>query len=390
MIDTLLDNDFYQFAMSHMVWQHGDGDLNVRYEFRNRTFAVPLASRLDLNHLRSEIERIRDLTFRLSDIGYLRSLGYFNEDWLDALLSDFELPPVNVSSLNGHLVMTYEGPWWNAIFWETILLSLVNEMYFARFGTFYQEGSLRLREKIEYLRERGTLNIVEFGTRRRFSRAWQHFVIHELLSEIPGVVLGTSNAFFAREFGIPAVGTMAHQLFMVYAAGEAAAVGSPVITMSTKRVLQNWSKTYGKWPEMMTALPDTYTTQKFIEVASPDDIRPFAASRQDSGDPIVIGGLLSNYARRLRDGRPRITFSDSLDVRRMSVLDDMFGADNDLAFGWGTDLTNDLGYEPLSIVIKPSAVQLFGIWYPCVKISDDIQKATGEAKAIQRYLQEIG
>ncbi|MFL6203967.1 MAG: nicotinate phosphoribosyltransferase, partial [Acidimicrobiales bacterium] len=63
-----------------------------------------------------------------------------------------------------------------------------------------------------------------------------------------------------------------------------------------------------------------------------------------------------------------------------------FGDRCDVSFGWGTNLTNDVGFATLSLVVKPDAVD--GI--PCVKISDDIAKATGDRAEIARYLALLG
>ena len=47
------------------------------------------------------------------------------------------------------------------------------------------------------------------------------------------------------------------------------------------------------------------------------------------------------------------------------------------AFGIGTNFTNDVGVKPMNIVIKLSAVLIDGVWYDCVKLSDDEGKYTG-------------
>lgn len=401
MIDTLLDNDYYAFTMSNAIHAAGDDLLPVRYEFRNRTFAVPLANRLSLGLLREMITDVRQLRFRPYEIDWLRGQKVFSEEWLSAL-PDYRLPEVEIDQLHGHLIMRYEGPWSQAIFWESILLAVVNEMYYSRFGTFLAEGSQRLTEKIEYLKDRGTLHFSEFGTRRRFSKAWQHRVVHELMSEVPDLLAGTSNVSLARELDLRPIGTMAHQLFMVYTALEMSRnpydrgqYGDP-IGRGIHTVLRLWSDEYGEHPELMTALPDTYGTDAFIKRATTKDLALYGTFRQDSGDAIERSTQLMRYAiETLGKVAPLIVPSDSLDVRRMSVIEDhMFGeamtlpsnSDPHLSFGWGTDLTNDLGYQPLSIVIKPSHVLSNRQWLPCVKFSDDQQKITGESQGVLQYV----
>lgn len=406
MITSLLDNDHYALLMSNAIHIAGDDHWQVKYEFRNRTFAVPLASRLSLPLLRDHIEQIRELQITPKEIAWLTSLGYFSDAWLADLI-DYRLPEVEIGQDNGHLVMRYEGAWSETILWESILLALVNETYYSRFGPYTSEGHQRLEEKIDYLKERGTIHFSEFGTRRRFSHDWQHIVVHEMKSRVPEFMVGTSNAALAMELDLTPIGTMAHQLFMVYTAIQMQPYWSDqgaipydgqgdAIAEGIHRVLGVWKGAYRGSSPLMTVLPDTYGTDAFIKRALPKDMEGFDRFRQDSGDAIERSTQLLRYAASLGKMRPMIIPSDSLDVRRMSVIEDHLFAtalnmrvrdiDPYLSFGWGTNLTNDLGYEPLAIVIKPSAVLAGKDWLPCVKLSDDAQKITGGDEQVAPYL----
>ncbi|MBV9952219.1 MAG: nicotinate phosphoribosyltransferase, partial [Acidimicrobiia bacterium] len=128
---------------------------------------------------------------------------------------------------------------------------------------------------------------------------------------------------------------------------------------------------------------DTYTTPTLLDAAG-DDVAAWPAVRIDSGDPIEIGRQVLRWWEHHGEG-PRdhaLVFSDALDLRAMSLLHDIFEATTDVSFGWGTNLTNDVGVAALALVIKPDAVD--GI--PCVKLSDDLAKATGDRQEIARYL----
>jgi nicotinate phosphoribosyltransferase len=66
-----------------------------------------------------------------------------------------------------------------------------------------------------------------------------------------------------------------------------------------------------------------------------------------------------------------------------------------MAFGWGTNLTNDFegcspdlntGLDPISIVIKVSQAN----GHPAVKLSDNPAKATGTPEEIARYIHLFG
>ncbi|MCB2043249.1 MAG: nicotinate phosphoribosyltransferase, partial [Rhodoferax sp.] len=77
------------------------------------------------------------------------------------------------------------------------------------------------------------------------------------------------------------------------------------------------------------------------------------------------------YVRNRVDPRTKtLIFSDRLTVSRTIELYRQFHGRCQLAFGIGTNLTNDLGYEPLQIVIK--MVRCNG--QPVAKLSDTPSK----------------
>ncbi len=61
-----------------------------------------------------------------------------------------------------------------------------------------------------------------------------------------------------------------------------------------------------------------------------------------------------------------LIFSDALTVPRTIALYQRFHGRCQLAFGIGTNLTNDLGYEPLQVVIKMTRCN----GQPVAKLSD--------------------
>jgi len=55
-------------------------------------------------------------------------------------------------------------------------------------------------------------------------------------------------------------------------------------------------------------------------------------------------------------------------------------------FGWGTNLTNDLGLRTLSLVVKAIRANGRGL----VKLSDNLAKAIGESQEVERYKRICG
>ena len=395
-IQSRLDNDFYAFTMGQLI-HRSYRDVEVEFAFRNRTFSVALSNRIPASELHEQIEHVRSIRFTDDELDWLRGCAVFDESYLTWLREAHTLPPVDVGEAGGHLTLTYRGPWADVVFWETPLLAIVSELYYRRFATDTTEGVERLREKCTYLTNHPKLRCVEFGTRRRHSRGWQARVLEALLP-LPNLA-GTSNADLARTFGITASGTQAHQLSMVVAARNVARerrgepTGASPLAHAFEEVATQWETLYGAHPALMTFLPDTYgTALGMTALADAERLGRFLAVRQDSGDPFDVGAdIIDLWRRHGIDPHDRtIVFSDGLALRTMSMLWDRFHEETGVSFGWGTNLTNDLGFEPLSIVIKPDAVWIDGQREPCVKLSDNIAKATGTAAAIAQYKQLAG
>ena len=81
-----------------------------------------------------------------------------------------------------------------------------------------------------------------------------------------------------------------------------------------------------------------------------------------------------------------IVFSDGLNVDKIIALGDSFKNRLQTGFGWGTNLTNDLGFRTLSLVVKATRSNGHGT----VKLSDNLFKAMGSKKDIERFKKEFG
>jgi nicotinate phosphoribosyltransferase len=367
--------------MGQWIWRHHRAT-HVRYVFRNRTFEVPLAECIDLDELRRRIAVIQETAFEDVELAWLAELG-FDPAYVAWLRDGHRLPSVDVGRDAGHLVVAYEGAWADGVFWETHLLGLVSELYYERFHAEPTEGLRRLEAKVAYLQAHPELRFMEFGTRRRFSREWQERVVRRLAEALGDQVAGTSNVHLARTLGLRPLGTMAHQLFMVVHALDGDVLASQA------RVCDLWQHEYGmSHPEWMTLLPDTYGTAVCVEHAlTRAQLEMWPTMRQDSGDPLRTGEVIVEAWRRagLDPASRTIVFSDGLDLRTMSLIHDHFADKTNALFGWGTNLTNDLGFESLSIVIKPDRAD----GRPCVKLSDNRAKATGDPAAIAAVIAEL-
>jgi nicotinate phosphoribosyltransferase len=395
-IQSLLDTDFYKFTMGHWVFKRYP-HVPVRYAFKNRTARVRLGDYIDEGELRRELDHVRTLRVNPSELHYLRGTNeyggqIFSEDYL-AFLKELCLPPYELERVDGTYKVEFSGMWCEAIYWETLALSIINELYYRtlmqRLSAFERDvvmatGTLRLAEKIKTLRTRPDITFSDFGTRRRFSRGWQEYVVRVLGQEIPGQLLGTSNTAMAMQYGLLPTGTMAHELYMVMAGTMAQ--NDDTIRTSHNRVLQEWWEAYG-W-DLSIALTDTYGTDFFFRDMTTEQARAWKGLRQDSGDPIAFGEqAIAFYKRQGIDPRDKlVVFSDGLDLGTIVKLADHFAGRLRVSFGWGTNLTNDLGFEALSLVVK--VVEAHG--HHTVKLSDNLAKATGDAHDIERFKHVFG
>ena len=227
-IESPLDTDFYKFTMGQLVFHHYP-DVPVRYRFRNRTTKVQIAEFVDESDLRRELDHVRHLQFNNSELHYLRGTNeygerMFKEDYLQ-FLKELELPEYELKKVDGEYQLEFPGPWSTAIYWEIPALAIINELYYrslmahrSRFDrdVVYSIGKIRLAEKIKILRDRPDITFCDFGTRRRFSKEWQDYVIKALAEELSTTqFLGTSNTYLAMKYGLLPMGTAAHEVYMV-------------------------------------------------------------------------------------------------------------------------------------------------------------------------------
>lgn len=381
-IESFEDNDFYNFTMGQMIHKHVGDNTEVLFEFKNRT-SIPLGMELDLDRLESELWNVVDVVregLSSKGVAKLRELG-FDKTYIERLgMIDWPEELKVWSDDDGQLHITYRGKWLDVIWYESPFLSIINQMWACDQTVPALTGYKNLVSKLELVKKHD-LKFMEFGTRRRYSRQWQENVVELAAKAVPDQILGTSNLQLALDYDLRPLGTMAHQLFMVLAAMEYDRKMNEVYNL----VMILWEMSWPIHPNLWVALTDTYGTDSFLE--SFEHFSPkWRGVRQDSGDPFAFGEkIVEFYTRNGIDSKTKtIVFSDGLDVDKMIQLNERFKDRFDqVIFGWGTNLTNDVGVRPLSIVIKPKSAN--GI--PCVKLSDNIEKATGDPEEILKYME---
>lgn len=386
--------DYYKATMGlNEFLKHPDTE--VTFTLKNRAPNL-LSEFVTSEELRNRLSELSD-GWRPDEIAYLASLqnqdgkAQFSPEYLDFLI-DNPLPPVDINyDEHGDLSVSSTGKWPLVTFWETVIMSEINEIYFKNKLTsegrslteLYAEGDRRLSEKIALLKDRPDIKFSDFGTRRRFSYDWHRHVVECVATELPDNFVGTSNIYLAHKLGLKPIGTFAHEMPMVYAALADKGGNNPLD--GHNQALQDWQNTYGN--DLSIALTDTFTTDFFFADFTPEQMDSWKGLRHDSGDPIEFGNkAIEVYQKNGIDPMEKtIVFSDGLDIHEIVRLADYFKGRINVIFGWGTTLTNDLDIKPNNFVMK--ATEVDGI--STVKLSDTPGKHTGTIDKISEYKQRV-
>ncbi|MBF0188692.1 MAG: nicotinate phosphoribosyltransferase [Magnetococcales bacterium] len=382
MIPSLLDTDLYKFTMMQAVL-HQFPAAQVAYRFKCRNAGIDL--RPIAPAIRTELERLATLSLTAEESDYLRSLPFLTDDFVD-LLSQFRFNPdyVEVDDSGPELTLRISGPWLQTILFEVPLLAIVNQLWFERTAPDpdVATGRTRLMEKIAMVRDHAqgeTLRFSDFGTRRRFSVDWQRQVVSTLASELPQQMIGTSNVMLARELGLTPIGTMAHEFL------QAAQALGPRLRDSQSFAFDVWAREFRG--RLGIALSDVCGLDAFLRDFDRYFAKLYDGARHDSGDPFIWGERLLEHYRSMEidPGTKTFVFSDGLTMAKALALHARFVSETNPVFGIGTHLTNDLGYEPLQIVIKMT--QCNG--QPVAKVSDSPGKTMCRDEHYLRYLRRV-
>jgi nicotinate phosphoribosyltransferase len=389
-ITSLLDTDLYKFTMMQVVL-HQFPSAQVEYKFKCRNAGVNLAQHAD--EIRAEIKSLCSLTFTEDELQFLRSMRFIKSDFVD-FLGLFKLNEKCIQVMpqaNGELEISVKGPWLHTILFEIPVLAIVNEVYFKNHSAprNMDAGEERLIHKISLLKtpDLQELKIADYGTRRRFSKVWQEQVLRRLAEGLgtssTGQFAGTSNVHFARTLGLTPLGTMAHEYL------QAAQALGPRLRDSQIYAFESWAKEYRG--DLGIALSDVYGMSAFLRDFDMYFCKLFDGARHDSGDPFSWGErMIDHYKQSRVDPRTKtLIFSDGLTVPRTIELYQRFKGRCLLAFGIGTNLTNDLGdppdHVPLQIVMK--MIRCNG--QPVAKLSDSPGKGMCDDEKYLAYLRQV-
>ena len=386
-IQSLLETDLYKFTMwQAMLHRHPQTQAEYTFVCRNET-AFPLAELAA--EVSRELDHLCSLRFRPDELAFLGALRYIKSDFIDFLrIFQFQREFIEVKASGETLEVVARGPQVHVMGFEIYVLAIVNELYFRRLGnantlTVARE---RLAEKINQLKafdnepkKHNPFQFFDFGVRRRYCGAWQREVVATLKDQVPQYFKGTSNVLLAKELGLVPIGTMAHEYLQTYQA-----LGVRLRDFQ-KAALEDWVQEYRG--DLGIALSDVVGMDAFLADFDLYFAKLFDGLRHDSGDPVVWGEkALAHYdTLRIDANTKRLVFSDGLDIPTALSLYRHFADRTQLGFGIGTNLSNDVGLEPLNIVMKITSAN----GQPVAKLSDTPGKTMCHDETYLAYLRQV-
>ena len=382
-INSLLDNDLYKMTMQMVVLHHFP-EADVKYKFVCRNKDVDLKPYI--SKIKEEIKHLCTLKFTSEELSFLRTFSFFKKDYID-FLENFTLKEksIKVFEENGEMALEIKGSWLSTILLEVPLLAIISEVYMKdkKFKPeAYSEGISIAKEKINMIKKsKVPFKMADFGTRRRFSRDWQECIVSYYVQELgKDIVFGTSNLLLAKQLDLTVIGTMAHEYI-------SAGMGLNKVQLidSQKYMLDIWAQEYRG--DLGIALTDTVGMGAFLKDFDKFFAKLYDGCRHDSADPYAWGETLINHYLKLGiDPKTKTAvFSDGLNPEKALKLAEHFDGRINTSFGIGTNITNDVGVKPLSIVIK--LVRVNG--NPVAKISDEPAKAICEDPEFLSYLKKV-
>jgi len=390
-IHSLLDTDLYKFTMLQVVL-HKFPQTHSVYHFRCRNLEDTVYPLVDiLDDLNEQLDYLCNLKYKEDELQYLRKLRFIKSDFVD-YLELFQLKRRFIQAsidAEGRLDIHIEGPMVQAMMFEIFVLAIVNELYFSRIKTdqVWAEGERRLQAKLELIQQYEKSQqpndppflVSDFGTRRRYSFAWQKHVVAAFHKTVPNVFRGTSNVLLAKELNITPIGTMAHEFLQAFQALDVR------LRDFQKAALETWVQEYRG--DLGIALTDVVGMDAFLRDFDLYFAKLFDGLRHDSGDPYEWGDKAYAHYRKLKiDTKTKmLTFSDGLNLPKAWELHQYFKDRFQVSFGIGTNLTNDMGQKPLNIVLK--LVECNG--QSVAKISDSPGKTMTDNDTFLAYLRQV-
>lgn len=365
MVKSPLDTDQYKKSMKQ-TYLHQFSDAHATWDFKARNVGAGTKHEKytaeDRNEIVNQIRAYCAIRYTDEELAFLgdptarpwihNNFIEVERDWKPHF-EDFEIGEDEKSGLAVHT----KGVQWKISDYEIPVLAIAAETYYRNhydYDAMVKAFKEKTLEKIDYIK-RGVYKpgiFSEFGARRRVSFELQDWLVKTLVENKVEGFIGTSNMYLAMKYKTMSVGTMAHEFIMTV--GQGYLKHNPAY--SNWYALDAWIKEYGTMNGI--ALTDTIGTDVFLKDFQKTFATVFSGVRHDSGDPYVWGDkMIAHYKSLGIDPMTKtLMFSDGLNLKKATELNEYFKGKAKVAFGIGTDWSGPQDVEPLNIVCKVAIV----------------------------------
>ena len=353
MYTKALLTDLYQLTMMQGLFFEGKHEQQCVFDryYRSNPFKGGYTVVAGLEHL---IDYVENIHFSDDDLAYLKSTGFFRQEFLDYLkklrfTGDIYAMPEGTVAFPQEVLLRVQTKKDEALLLETCMSMIMNH------ESLIATKARRVRTVA------GNDNLMEFGLRRAQGKSAG---IYGARSAMIGGFNGTSNVLAGAKFGMPVLGTMAHSWVMSFS--------------SELEAFRQYAKQY---PNNLILLADTYNT---LKQGVPDAITIFKEMKEAGTLPKVYGirldsgdlAYLSKEAHKMftAAGFPDavIAASNDLDENLIFELKGQGSAIN--SWGVGTNLITAKDSPSLGGVFKLVGQYDDGKFVPKIKMSDNAEK----------------
>ena len=365
---TLL-TDFYELTMMQGYLKSGKHKEKVIFDmfYRKNPCGNGFAICCGLEQV---VEYIRNLNFSEEDIDYLRSLGTFDEDFIEYLrgfhfTGDIYAIPEGTVVFPKEPLIKVIAPVIEAQLVETAILNLVNHQ------------SLIATKAYRVVHAAQGDGVMEFGLRR--AQGPDAGIYGARAAVIAGCI-GTSNVYAGQKFRVPVLGTHAHSWIMSFP--------------TELEAFKAYARLY---PNNCILLVDTYDTLKSgvkNAILCYDAMKEEGITLKRFGIRLDSGDLayLSKKARKMLDeaGYPDAIISASNDLDENLIESLKAQGACITSWGVGTNLITSESQPSFGGVYKLAATYSDeGQWIPKIKLSENSEKITNPGnKQIYRIIEK--
>lgn len=396
-IKHFTDNDAYTFTCQYYILKtYPRAEVEYKFFDRNHTKYPKGFGKL----LQEQVNYMENVVITDEEIAFMKAKMYYLPLWYFTFLKGYRFNPKEVTINQydeGYLDISVRGKWFSAIMWEMPLLSCISELIHT-----INEDADKYDLRTEYWKSYDKMTkaldngliISDMGTRRRFSYQHHYNVIRSFVEASEkakeelgcfGKFVGTSNVWFAKEFGLTPIGTMSHQIISF----EETVSG---VFECNNQVMSKWSECYDGLNG--TYLYDCFGDKVFFNNFQTKYAKLFDGLRVDSGDEFEqTEKIIQKYqALNIDPTTKSVVYSNGLNLDKALEIHKFANGRVKDSYGIGTFFTCDVdNVKPSNIVIKliKGRITEQREWHDCVKLSCDEGKTLGNQEKCKFLLNNI-